>query len=491
MFKGHWLVADVDGTLLPTPSKAGGLYLSFASACARREAQRPDGARRYHSCLPALTRFIRSGGSLCVVSTAGKRLWQQVYTDLAPALFPPAPPPSASPGRLLICGFTGAALFRSLPRASLPAEWQQCHTPEGYTGPPPPSVALEEWADYRVSGQTTLSDVDERVAVEEGRAAIIRFFEHASAVSGHDIHRASAFFTRCLSAKYHCVYTDMLREMLAETGTAPSTSPTAHGEPVCFADTEPMKREYLTTHGYFLKETHDALLDSQRVPRADGTVAADAPVAQVVVMGVPMAAFPLIFQRRAPAASDGTGEAEVLRCCPKCFARSMTLTDGAATEPAGIARLEARGLAVKRQPNSVCIHKESVDKGTCVRWLVDHGAELGGCEGEGFSLHRALSFGDVPATVDRPLAEFPPMRMISVSPLPNDGCASPAALERLVEGGMLHVGGEEEGTAVFLDYLLDDCERSAQGAVSTGGTETWFTAARVASCAAKAAKAVS
>ncbi|CUF52843.1 Hypothetical protein, putative [Bodo saltans] len=92
MFKGHFLVADMDGTLTSTPSKAHGHYLPLSMS----------------PCLTPLTTFLQRGGDVCVVSTAGRRMWPQIFDILRPALFS-----SPANGRLFICGFSGAALFVS------------------------------------------------------------------------------------------------------------------------------------------------------------------------------------------------------------------------------------------------------------------------------------------------------------------------------------------------------------------------------------------
>lgn len=85
MFKGYWIVADVDGTLTPTPSKSGGKYYSLSMS-----ATVFGKAKHYHSCLPLLRYFIARGGNVCAVSTAGRRLWWQLYNDLATVLYPAA-----------------------------------------------------------------------------------------------------------------------------------------------------------------------------------------------------------------------------------------------------------------------------------------------------------------------------------------------------------------------------------------------------------------
>ncbi|XQJ26082.1 hypothetical protein NXY56_002031 [Leishmania guyanensis] len=75
MFRGHWIVADMDGTLTPTPTRAHGKYLTLSHCM---QTGLGCGAH-YKSCLPWLRLFLELGGTLCVVSTAGKRMWSQLY----------------------------------------------------------------------------------------------------------------------------------------------------------------------------------------------------------------------------------------------------------------------------------------------------------------------------------------------------------------------------------------------------------------------------
>ncbi|KPI85131.1 hypothetical protein ABL78_5824 [Leptomonas seymouri] len=534
MFTGHWLVADMDGTLTPTPSRARGRYLSLSHCMATGLGYGP----RYRSCLPWLRCFLERGGSVCVVSTAGKRIWMQLYHDLAPAVFglgaledggcsgglSPASAAcstsearanaaaSAAPGTLYLCGFTGAAMFRTRPCQAvwtdmdrLYPDWRHQSSVTSNpspsvadpTGPavPPTAVGIEEWAEYRqqviavdvasgaaadaaagAASTTTMDAAACAVAFEEGRSALVRFFEYASYVSKHNVTAATAFFAECLSAKYHAAFTALLQKLLDEARPALASSE-EEGDVaprLCFAKSRVLSRAALEASGVFLKETNDALVDVQRVPHADGTIAETAPIAQVVVMGIPMRYFDLIF----PSAS-----ADLPPQWPCCAACAVA---GAGAK----ARIEAVGLELKSQPNSVCLHRRDVDKGTCVRWLISEGNSGKAANGLSFDLQKSLAFGDVPESVDRPLTEFPPMQFISLA---KDDVAADGRVGINAEAPqgsatcVHHVGGEEEGTALFLEELLTSCMKEAgedRGDASCGGT--WFTPGRVSACAARA-----
>ncbi|KAK7194096.1 hypothetical protein NESM_000322300 [Novymonas esmeraldas] len=525
MFRGYWIVADMDGTLTPTPSRAHGEYLSLSHS---RRTGLGFGAR-YQSCLPWLLLFLERGGSLCVVSTAGKRMWSQLYPDLAPALFhlsaaaaaatttaPAAARDEETPGPLYLCGFTGAALFRSRSWEAVWADMDRLH-PHWRAPPagdacaaaaamvPPAGVALEEWAEYREQGGSTATDDADAatpalttmdaatcaLAVQEGRLALVRFFEHAAYVCGHDAARAHEFFAGCLSTKYHSVFAELLRGLLAEARASAShdsvNAPDEHGATgpshVCFAASRLLSPAALAQHGYFLTKTGDALVDAQVVPRADGTVADGAAVAQVVVMGIPMRYFDRVFP---PAGASPAGD---WHCCPRSAEAGATARQ----------RLEDAGLELKSQPNSVCLHRRGVDKATCVRWLLARHRHRQS-HPLTFELSRALAFGDVPETVDAPLTTFPPMGFLSLSP--KSGAAAGLVEMERVRGGasgrphMWHVGGEEEGTAVFLEELLTQCTHEDQQRGQPSGRATpsravnWFSPDRVAACAERARERV-
>ncbi|CBZ25253.1 hypothetical protein, unknown function [Leishmania mexicana MHOM/GT/2001/U1103] len=578
MFRGHWIVADMDGTLTPTPTRADGKYLTLSHCM---QTGLGYGAR-YKSCLAWLRLFLQCGGTLCVVSTAGRRMWSQLYPDLAPALFrlraaaaagataagcdraPPGPSPpidsSDAPGTLYLCGFTGAALFRSRPWEAVWSDMDRLHphwrmpsaphpsrfdegdgrcrgeTAVAVAMVPPAGVALEEWTEYREQGAvpdagsqaagnsavSRLATMDAAACVlarDEGRQALVRFFEHASHVCGHDAARAKDFFAACLSTKYHSVFADLLQQLLAEAHVAAprggdDTFDADAGTPhVCFAASKVLSPTALAQHGFFLQETGDALVDAQLVPRADGTVAEGAAVAQVVVMGIPMRFFDQVFPRAGSSSDNPPATSRSWHCCPRCAAA------GAGARQ----RLEAAGLELKSQPNSACLHRYGVDKATCVRWLLAQHEQ----HQLVFELSQALAFGDMPESVDAPLTAFPPMQFISLSP--KDGAAARLAdIERAAVAGstsadstgsrglrqqqhqqlrclsdsaqyMFHVGGEEEGTALFLEELLGSCmseqqqeERrrgaapSSRDAADAARVVNWFTADRVAASATRA-----
>ena len=334
MLKGCWLVCDMDGTLLSQPSKAGGRYPPLSES----------------PCKPHLQKWLELGGSLCACSTAGRRMWKQLYEELKGDIRTTACP---NRGRLAICGFSGAAMYLSNMAGEMIEE-----------------VAYRQTA---VSGGTALSSSEQTMIEALGYDVIHNFLKAAS---------TDETLIPSLSAKYHKPYTALLEQLRAV------------GEDKF--RTEVLTQENMLIHGQYLVETNDALIDLQSVPGIEEKV-----VVQYTVLGIPMARFEKFFTANV------------------------------------IESLTSQGMYCKKQPNSVVIARQGVDKATCVRWMETNGEYFE------FSLNRAVAFGDVPATVDRPLTIHPPMEFVSVSNSPKDDPPH-----------VLSIGGEEDGTAIFVEELI-------------------------------------
>ena len=225
-YAGLWLVLDMDGTVTPTPTKAGGHYLPLSES----------------PCRAPLINWIEHGGNLCVVSTAGRRMWRQVHETLRPSLRK-----SREVGRLVVCGFSGAALF--------------CTDDDG---------ELHEDHDYRRSAITngTCPTESELDGLIELGVETIRTFLLAA--------RGDPTLIAALSRKYHGPYEALLGK-LKEMGDD------------AFFQTF-LTRERMLKHGEFLVETHDALVDVQIIPGSHPVIGA-----QVTVLGIPMKRFHEFF----------------------------------------------------------------------------------------------------------------------------------------------------------------------------------------------------
>lgn len=66
MLRGCWLLTDLDGTLLPTPHKAHGQYVKLSEG----------------PCFASVSRWLKLGGNICVITTADRRVFEQVFLPL-------------------------------------------------------------------------------------------------------------------------------------------------------------------------------------------------------------------------------------------------------------------------------------------------------------------------------------------------------------------------------------------------------------------------
>lgn len=238
---------------------------------------------------------------------------------------------------------------------------------------------MEEDIEYRMKGgpkggNTGISPDHLERATQTARSVLCRFMEVADKDDS---------LIASLSDKYRKVFPTLLakrRELGAEEFEKTFYS-----------------TEKVTLHGEYLTETNDALLDRQYIPNAPQLA-----VVQLSVLGIPMARYEEFF--------------------------TQSVRD----------EFTAMGMYCKKQPNSVVVAHEGIDKATAVRWIVAHPERY-----KNFKLSNAWAFGDNPELVDRPLTIFPEMHFVSVSP---NAARDPP--------GLHYVGGEEDGTGLFLDGVM-------------------------------------
>lgn len=384
LFTNHWLIMDMDGTITPTPTSAGGQYLDLT----------------HSPCYGPLVSFIEQGGSVCAVSTAGRRMWRQLFDVLKPTLFPNRQSTddgdegkgkknnddnsstTAQVGKLMICGFSGAALFSS----------------DATVG------RMVEDLDYRETALLVQQDIkkEKKEEEEEEKKGHRHGGENrggggSTCLRAEIVPLAQALCLELLDKVFHLAMIDptYIKQLSAKYHD-PFTALThlRRTDPTRFA-LDVMTSASLMEHGKYLTTTNDAILDCQWIPDTSPPV-----IVQFSVLGVPMARYAEIF------------------------------------DDAVIEKFAGLGLYCKKQPNSVVIGPHGVDKATCVSWLMRNEAS--------FSLDRAIAFGDVPASIDKPLTLFPPMPFVSLSLSPEQDPA-----------GVIFVGEEERGTARFLTAMME------------------------------------
>lgn len=240
--KGIWLLFDLDGTVTPMPHKVHGKYLPLTES----------------ACNEPLKEFIRQEGRVCIISTAGKRMWMQIYEPLKDVLKELyvkhtaeagndelAEKQKLEEGRFVLSAFTGATMYYN----------------QG------PDAHLVEDKDYRLQRKTTFATEHVPAILDLLRQAIITIFTVAA---------SDPSYVKILSKKYHVVFEHLLAVREKEGASK-------------FEETY-LSLDKITKHGEYLKDSNDALLDVQFVVGIDEKV-----VAHMNVLAVPMVRYNEIF----------------------------------------------------------------------------------------------------------------------------------------------------------------------------------------------------
>jgi hypothetical protein len=247
--KGIWLLFDLDGTITPSPHKAHGKYLPLNESV----------------CNEPLREFMKQDGRLCVISTAGKRMWVQIYEPLRDILKEKYQQNVLSisgegaevegkkkaaaeheKGRFILSAFTGAGMYYN----------------QGA------DAELQEDQVYRLQKKTTFLPEHVHDIFRLLREQIVfKIFETAA---------KDPSYVEILTKKYHSVFAHLLG-VRERDGVEK------------FQETY-LSLEKLTKHGEYLKETNDALLDVQYIPNVSDKI-----IAHINVLGVPMARYGDIF----------------------------------------------------------------------------------------------------------------------------------------------------------------------------------------------------
>lgn len=420
------MLADMDGTITPTPSKSGGFITPISKAPTFEPVQR----------------FLREGGTLVVQTNAGTFPFKQLFDPLKSTLEElynfdvssgdtstttnatnATDPYEGKDGRFLLSPFSGAALYVScLDRQTGKVEMKEdarfaktarntCCT----------SFEYHTWGRHNTCGEkrfyhTCLDQNDPcykdpttfipEAHVDELLATIRQVQCRAFALMDED-----PTYLPALSRKYRDALPPVValrRELGAER-----------------FDREVLTMDNLLLYGKFLQASHDPMLDLQRVSGGN--------LVQINILGTLMARFDDLWP-------------EALRD-----------------------ELAAKySIHIKRQPNSTTISKDQVNKGLPIRYLSAlrqredtdlvvpaTGRKVKYCHE--FSLRNAIAFGDHPHFTDYPMTQFPPMPFVSVSPKKSE--------EQLPDWPyktqMIHVNvPEEEGTAKYLNALVDFCVKN-------------------------------
>lgn len=443
MFKGCWLLSDLDGTLLPTPHKAHGEYRKLTES----------------SVYPALKGWFSQGGNLCVITTADKRVFEQVYFPIKSQLKSRADPisPSNASGELLLSLYTGAVLYRCTREGidELP----------GYCDPTLPLDKRDTCFNEETCNKLT--------------GVILEIYLKMVEDSLHGRAPLTPGWEKMLSHRYQLMWASILKHLrnrlderkayLREDSPKRSAQRFAHLDHLIHSgnDTEWMvqyirdQRQLLVNVGIIRRETlksqdeldemvklrclgsnevHSSSIrakmareESHKMGETSSAMLQAAPgyrakrFAQLIVVGVPIKLHEHYFRKYYT-----------------CFS--------------------SLGVNPIAQPNSVVFSFAGVSKGTTVNYL-DRSLVASGEAYPHFrasvDFNKSLSLGDNPHSADRELALFPHLPFISFERTKQRSVRLDE-IDRLNTYGLLddrqmahmrYVGNEEDGCANFLDTL--------------------------------------
>ena len=443
--RGLFMVADMDGTLTPTPTKSGG----FLTPISKSPTFEP------------IRRFLQEGGTLIVETNAGTFPFDQIYKPLRSTLkelydederefhinlekegrtnsAPSSIDECYQDGKLILCPFSGAAMFVSVLN--------------------------------RETGEVEMKE-DERFAKTARATCCTNSFEYfrwgkkrdSKNNKKNDDEQMNKNNNPCFDVNDPCYkdpttfipeahvpeLLDAIRGVICKTFALMDEDPTylpslsrkyREALPPVIAmrrelgverfEKEVLSMENLLEYGRFLQASNNPLLDLQRVSGGN--------LVQINVLGTAMSWFDELWPE--------------------------SLRDELAT---------VYSAHAKRQPNSTTLSKDQVNKGLPIRYLSaqrqretelffsnnnnnknnsKHHHPVRYCWD--FKLKNAIGFGDHPHFTDYPMTQFPPMPFVSLSQKKSEELLPdwPYKTE------MIHVRyGEEDGTAKYLSALVDFC----------------------------------
>lgn len=406
-FAGFWFICDLDATLVAGPWRNGGLHPPLSLS--------PCGIPVLH--------WLRNGGNLAVISTAGTNLFRQVLVPLINCAADPSTKQLS--GDLVLCGWSGAAMFRVNH-----GSWDQAGREGGL-------YYMKEEQNYRLTagagGSTTCID---RQTAGRIRTVGEQVFRDMFALFAEDPKRVSL-----LSQRYRDDFTRVL-QLRTRMGAAAFNS-------------EVLTAKQLMTKSAFIQDA--ALMSFQAVPKAERHSSSsysfsehpqdeDFIIAQVSFLGVPS----------------------------KLFDRIMEMSN------AGAVFEKELGLTVVRQPNSVAISRRGVDKGIAVEYMLSHADQF-----RDINPAKVFIVGDQPATIDSSLLRFSTsfaMPFFSVGRgLSSHDCRdAPEEVRRALQAGGLIEWAEltgsyyEHGTALLFRAVMTYLDRSLSKKHSDNATALSF-----------------
>jgi hypothetical protein len=374
---GLYLVADMDGTLTPTPTKSGGFQTAINNA----------------PTFEPIQRFLHEGGKLVVETNAGTYPFNQIYKPLIPTLREVYAKYQEA-GAITMFPFSGAGLYTYVPELE-----QMKEDPQFARTGRRDTILANQPQQQEVDLSTGIPEEHADELMEEIRQVMLKVFE---------LMDEDPTYLPLLSKKYRDAMPNTIIRLRRELGKERF-------------EKEVATLENLKVYGKFLVKSNDPMIDLQRV--------SSGALVQINILGTAMARFDSLFYPQLR---------QKLR--------------------------ERMSIHIKRQPNSTTISKDLVNKGLPVQYLakqyqretdlidVKTGEKLKFCWD--FELKNAIAAGDHPMFTDYPLTQHAPMPFLSLALK-----RAPELPEWPYKTKMLHVGGEEEGTAKFVNTWVDFCIR--------------------------------
>lgn len=503
MLRGCWLLADLDGTLVSTPHKAHGQYLTVDKG----------------PCHDALKKWLGLGGNICVITTADRRVFQQVHVPLKAHAAPGggvAGKDAAS--QLLLSMCTGAVLYQSTPQGVClePSYLAFPHT-EGVTD----GATSAEGAPQTFKTAATCLDRERCQALHD---IMIDIFLHYARDVIFEVPEALESMGS-LSKRYRLMWSKLLHYLQGrwqlEKARSAAESDLRRAGSLPKAATQPTsemlwKYNYLRTHDRLINkvgivrkeyisaipatmEAHDDQSDVASTPTSPP--ATPPPPAKEETSFISFLQNLLGVDTTAPqedpstttsAAQSSTASASSpknVRLVPQMILVGIPMRSFEKYFGPYANVFDALGVSAISQPNSVVFSRRGIDKSTTVRYLDQVHVPKGSCASKAacyppnavvgrvtlansVNLRKCVALGDNPHSADHQLTVFPELRFVSVEKHDQRrkrhddidkaggvGTTKGHLMDDRVISHLHFVGGEEFGTNQFLLELMDEIKR--------------------------------
>jgi hypothetical protein len=504
MLRGCWLLTDLDGTLVSTPHKAHGQYLSVAEG----------------PCFGALQKWLAWGGNICVITTADRRVFQQVHVPLQSntKTVDESVPSREAEGQLLLSMCTGAVLYQSTPAGVClePSYLAFPHTNLGEpiplsSSPEPPATAATCLDRQRCQA---LHDIMIDIFLHYARDVL---FEVPEALESQS----------CLSKRYRLMWSKLLHYLAGKFQMDQARQAAEHeikskrgvGSVATASPTSEMlwKYNYLRTHdklinkvGIVRKEYISAIPATLRSPEDAVNTSSAPPTPPVPAAPVKEEITFISFLQNLLGVDTSAPQEDAAHTSAPTTASSYSPRQRLVAQMilVGIPMkafdkyfgpyaqvFDSLGVSVISQPNSVVFSRRGIDKSSTVRYLDEAHSPQGGwmpssitaCKSSCYpanavvgrvvfansvNLRKCVALGDNPHSADHQLTVFPQLRFVSVEKheqrrrrhddIDKAGGVGTAKGHLMDDRSISHlhyVGGEEDGTNAFLLELMEEIQR--------------------------------